>query len=305
MPDPVSAPPGSHIDVAISANGTQLIRSYSIVDVSADGRRLAISVLQTESSRGGSTQMHRLCAGQPIRLRGPVQNFALTVGASRYLLVAGGIGITALIGMAAALRRAGADYRLVYLGRNRSRMPYLDDVHRMHGERLTVHVSEDSGVMDIDDLLCSVDAATELYMCGPADLMQAIRLAWSQRRLPEANLRFETFGAGAATAPFLVRVPRLGRETVVSPEQTMLEALTGIGVDVMSDCLKGECGLCAVDVLAVQGAVEHRDVFYSRDQQLSNRRLCACVSRVVAAPHVTQGDAQRSTARPAISIDIR
>jgi vanillate O-demethylase ferredoxin subunit len=60
----------------------------------------------------------------------------------------------------------------------------------------------------------------------------------------------------------------------------VLEALEGAGVDVLSDCKRGECGLCALDMLRVEGQVDHRDVFLSGAEKEHGRRLCTCVSRV-------------------------
>ncbi|WP_392668491.1 2Fe-2S iron-sulfur cluster-binding protein [Streptomyces sp. LN785] len=44
----------------------------------------------------------------------------------------------------------------------------------------------------------------------------------------------------------MVSVPALGVEATVGAGQSMLEALEEAGVDVMSDCRKGECDLCQV-----------------------------------------------------------
>ncbi len=51
------------------------------------------------------------------RSRSRSNDFPLRLGATRYVLLAGGVGITAMIGMAGAAARAGADYRFVYAGR--------------------------------------------------------------------------------------------------------------------------------------------------------------------------------------------
>jgi hypothetical protein len=42
-------------------------------------------------------------------------------------------------------------------------------------------------------------------------------------------------------------------------------------------------GLCEVRVLALEGDIDHRDVFYSDRQKDARRKLCCCVSRVVTA----------------------
>ena len=52
------------------------------------------------------------------RITQPLQNFPLRVGAQRYVLLAGGIGITAIANMAAVLRNVKADYTFVYAGRS-------------------------------------------------------------------------------------------------------------------------------------------------------------------------------------------
>jgi ferredoxin len=67
----------------------------------------------------------------------------------------------------------------------------------------------------------------------------------------------------------------------VPERRTMLSALREKGVHVMYDCLRGECGLCAVDVLEAEGQIDHRDVFLSEEERAEGRKICTCVSRVV------------------------
>ena len=76
-------------------------------------------------------------------------------------------------------------------------------------------------------------------------------------------------------------IPRFGLELVVGEHESMLDVLVRAGAEVLSDCQRGECGLCAVDVLACSGVVDHRDFFFSERQKGENKKLCACVSRVV------------------------
>ena len=53
---------------------------------------VALSVLLSPTSRGGSAAMHALEPGAALRATEPLQNFPLGVGAARYVLLAGGIG---------------------------------------------------------------------------------------------------------------------------------------------------------------------------------------------------------------------
>ncbi|MCM3687623.1 PDR/VanB family oxidoreductase [Kocuria rosea] len=299
---PRPAKPGEHVDVRVLIHGEQAVRSYSVVDATDDGGRLAISVFRTPASRGGSVFMHGLVPGQVLEITQPLQNFPLRVGAPSYVLLAGGIGITAIAGMAALLRRLGADYRLVYVARSRAAMAYAEELAALHGERLQAHVDDEGTSLDVGALLAGVPRDAELYMCGPIRLMDAVRRGWAERRLDPTNLRYETFGNSGwfEAEPFVVRVPRLGVETVVGSDESMLEALERECVDMMSDCRRGECGLCQVKVLDLHGTVDHRDVFYSDRQKAPNTRMCCCVSRAVSG---AAGDAGSRSAA-VVTVDV-
>lgn len=280
---PQVARAGEHIDLHVEIDGVQSVRSYSIVDTSPDGSELSITVFHTPTSRGGSTFMHSLQPGDRLRITTPQQDFPLRIGAGRYLLLAGGIGVTAMVGMARTLVQARAEVRMVYVGRSRSAMAYVEELQELLGDRLTVHADDVDGRLDVSGLVDQADHRTELYMCGPIRLMDAVRRAWAASDLDQTNLRFETFGNSGWFEPeaFRVRIPRLGVETDVGPDESILEALERDGVEMMFDCRKGECGICQVKILQLEGRCDHRDVFHSERQKQAGERMCVCVSRAV------------------------
>lgn len=301
---PKHAEPGSHVDLTVTINGEQEKRSYSVVESLDGGKTLAISVFKAPVSRGGSVFMHTLKPGATLRITQPLQNFPLRVGAERYVLLAGGIGITAILNMAAVLRNVKADYTVVYAGRSRAAMAYLTDLQDLHGARLQVHVDDEGSSLDVNALIGGIDPGTELYMCGPIRLMDAVRRGWTERELALPDLRYETFGNSGWYDPeeFLVRIPRLGIEAKVGQGRSMLEALEDAGVDMMFDCRKGECGLCEVRILNLDGAVDHRDVFYSERQQHAQEKMCCCVSRAVSSATGSRTDSLRTPA--VVTIDV-
>ena len=77
----------------------------------------------------------------------------------------------------------------------------------------------------------------------------------------------------------------------------LLDALQAQGIEVLSECQRGECGLCVLDVLALDGEIEHRDVFLSPSDKAANRHICSCVSRVRG--HITIDSAYRADRLPA------
>jgi vanillate O-demethylase ferredoxin subunit len=303
---PKKAEPGSHVDLKVMIDGEQDKRSYSVVESSEDGKRLVISVMKAPQSRGGSLFMHTLKPGDILEITQPLQNFPLRVGAERYILLAGGIGITAMINMARVLKNLKADYTFVYAGRTRAAMAYLPELQELHGENLVVHVDDEGTSLKVDELVASADLDTELYMCGPIRLMDVVRRAWTERELNLPNLRYETFGNSGWYDPeeFIVRIPRLGVEAKVGQGRSMLETLEDAGVDMMFDCRKGECGLCEVRILELDGAVDHRDVFYSERQQHAAAKMCCCVSRAVTSKTGAKSDADPRRGPAVVTIDV-
>ena len=248
--------------------------------------------------------MHSLTAGAELELTTPLQNFPLRIGAQRYVLIAGGVGITAITAIAATLRRVGADYTLIFAARSRGAMAFVDELEALHGERLVVHAGDQ--ILDVPALVADIangPASTEIYMCGPIGLMDAVRQAWADHGLPEPNLRYETFGNSGryAAEDFVVRIPRLGVETVVGSGESMLDALERSGVDAMYDCRKGECGLCQVDVLDHDGELDHRDVFLQRQAEIRIAQDRARASpESPAARGLPEPDAGNARPRPSL-----
>ena len=275
-----SVPFGGHINVGVLANGRHDTRSYSLLGAQDGWYRIAVK--RDREGRGGSEYMWSLKPGARLIISNPRTNFPLDFGRPDYLLLAGGIGITPLYGMALALAR-GANVRLAYAARNADDLAFLGELRSALGERLTTHVSSRGQRPNLAALLESVAPGGLAMICGPLRMLDEAKRVWKALDRPVADLRFETFGSSGAHAPepFTVRVPQLNREILVPENRSMLEALAEAGVEVMSDCKRGECGVCAINVLSVEGTVDHRDVFFSEHQKSQNKKICACVSRAI------------------------
>ena len=277
----VATTPGSHIDIVVDIDGRSQLRSYSLVGPCADGC-YRIAVKRLRNSRGGSAAMWRLQAGQRLTISPPSNSFELSYGRPEYLLLAGGIGITPIYTMALALLQAGANFRLLYAARRRDELALVDELARHIGNRLQVFIDDEGQGIDIAGEIARLDPRGELYMCGPFGMLEAAKRHWHEAARPAAQLRYETFGSsgGFASVPFRINIPRLGLEIDVPANRSMLEALEEAGVDMIFGCRRGECGLCALPILAAPVGVDHRDVFFSAEEKAANGRLCTCVSRV-------------------------
>src|SRR6478672_2860222 len=157
-PASARAQPGTHIDIRVDLGDHSDTRSYSIVSSNDDGSQITVSVLLSPQSRGGSAFMHALRPGDTVMTTQPLQNFPLRIGAQRYVLLAGGIGITAIVGMARVLKAMKADYTLIFVGRTRPSMAYLTDLQQTHGERLRVYVDDEGNSLDVVGLINEIGA---------------------------------------------------------------------------------------------------------------------------------------------------
>jgi ferredoxin-NADP reductase len=277
--------PGSHLQLQLLVNGRPQQRSYSLVG-EADGQRWRIAVKRLDDGRGGSRAMWQLAAGDRLQLSGPHNHFPLDLGAPAYLLVAGGIGITPLLGMAQVLAgrclQLGRPLRMLYGVRSEAELAYGETLHACLGERLHAAIATQ---LDFAAEIAALPPGAQMYVCGPVPMLDAARRAWEASGRPATDLRYETFGNSGRLAPqaFRVRIPRHALDITVPADCSLLDALELAGVEAVSDCKRGECGLCTLDVLALDGEIDHRDVFLSEHEKQENTRLCACVSRVVGS----------------------
>lgn len=275
--------PGAHLRVKVRVEGREEVRSYSLLDTGVDDGRYRIAVKRIDDGLGGSRYLRTLAAGDEIVVSQPHNQFELGAQAVSCTLVAGGVGITALLGMARALAGGSRPVRFHYAVRTQDEAAFAGLLRSWLGDRFELHVSGQGGRLDLRRVVANMDAQGELYVCGPIGMLEAARLAWKEAGRPASLLRFESFAASGhhPNRAFTAVLPRFGLEIEVPAHQSLLGALEQAGIPVLSDCLRGECGLCAVDVLGCDSALDHRDVFMSEAQKAGNRRLCACVSRPV------------------------
>lgn len=272
--------PGAHIDV--ECGSAELSRQYSLCGDPADERALEIAVLREAAGRGGSAWVHgQVRVGDRLKIRGPRNHFRLDESAQRLILIAGGIGITPVSAMARRAHALGIEYQLHYCGRARAGMAMLDELAALHGGRLHVHVSGEGSRLDLQALLATPEAGTQIYACGPVHMLDA--LAQACAAWPEDALRVEHFVSTVGTLDpareqaFEVELKDSGFTIPVRADQTLLAALRAANVDIQSDCEEGLCGSCEVRVLS--GQVDHRDVVLTRAEREANRQMMSCCSR--------------------------
>lgn len=269
--------PGAHVDVQLP-DGSK--RSYSLID-SAGGwaapGAYRLGVRLETGGKGGSQHMHALASGDRLRVSAPKNGFALDVSKAPALLVAGGIGITPLVSMAAALTAQGRDWRMIHAARHRGAVAFSGE---LPADRVTWHLDDVAGgPADLGPVLGAAAPGTHLYVCGPRPMIDAARAHAEAAGFTPDRIHFELFEAAAPEAgdqPFEVEIND-SRVFTVPAGQTILQVLEAGGVDIMYDCRRGDCGICRTDVRA--GTPDHRDVVLSQSERDSGKVMQICVSR--------------------------
>jgi vanillate O-demethylase ferredoxin subunit len=276
---------GAHVEVTLPDGQT---RPYSLIDfdaTSAAPDTYHLGVLLETEGRGGSMHMHALSLGDTVTLAAPKTDFPLHDGPEPALLIAGGIGVTPMISMATALKAQGRPYRLVYAGRSAATMAFADRLAAQHGAALTLHHDDAAGgPLDLRALIGSAAPGTQVYVCGPRPMIEAAREIATAAGLP---VHFESFDAVTpqeGDTAFEVEVASTGAVFTIPPGRTIVEVLEEAGMDLMHDCLRGDCGICQTEVLA--GVPDHRDVVLTDAERAEGKLIHICVSRA-KSPRLT------------------
>ncbi len=277
---------GAHVRVQVALPGGDDWRDYSLINLSTERDTTVavdeyrIAVLKEAEGRGGSEFMHHVQSGDELVLEVPKNDFPLAPE-GRAVLVAGGIGVTPLLSMATERKRTGAQWRMVYAGRNRELMAFLPELQAMAGDALELHVdAERGGPLDVAALLDGCSAQDRLYVCGPKPLLDAVLAASEARGWEAGRVHFELFTTPLPQAgdhAFEVVLAQSGMTLTVPADRTILDCLIDAGVDPLYDCQRGECGVCTVAV--IEGEIDHRDYFLSDKEKASGKLMQVCVSR--------------------------
>ena len=274
--------PGSHLTVQVPGGAR---RNYSLCGDPARADVYKIAVKRDAQGRGGSRS---LCDGvQPgdvLQVSAPRNNFCLHPRATRFLFIAGGIGITPILSMVRHLKsQQNSNFKLIYCTRDADSTAFLAE---LTSPEFAPHVLVHHDHGDINNAfdfwpLFETPGDAHVYCCGPRGLMDAV--ADMSGHWPSGSIHFESFGVDAsiysANTAFTVHLKKSGANVPVTADQSILEALRACGHRVPSSCESGTCGSCRTLLLA--GEAEHRDMVLSDEEKAT--QIMVCVSRAKSA----------------------
>ena len=267
--------PGAHIDLHL-ANG--MIRTYSLCNDPADNARYIFAVKREANGRGGSVHLHdEVREGDAIGVSLPRGGLQLAPHLSRFVFVAGGIGVTPFLSAAAQLRRTGRDAFTLHMI-TRGPPPLADLLASMiDSGHAVVHDTAVTGRPDIAALVGLAATDTGIGCRGPETMISDFEQAacgWFAEHVHVERFVAPPLPVNPQARPYTLVLARSGRDIAVGAGESMLQALTTLGVDVPTSCCGGICGACRVGWL--EGEPVHRDRALSPAER--TRSLLVCVA---------------------------
>jgi ring-1,2-phenylacetyl-CoA epoxidase subunit PaaE len=271
-------------------------RTYSIVSAPAE-KGLRIGVRVHENGLMSRHLAHDVRSGDLLEVGTPMGRFRTEIDPLRahtYVAFAAGSGITPVLSIAAAIlaREPKARFELFYGNRSISRTMFLEEVLALKNryiERFAVNflmsreqqpASWLNGRIDGDKIrefaraLPEVGAADEYLVCGPGDMVDAVRTALLELNAT-SRVRFERFASGtakpievltktesAAAAPVLamISVTMDGRRRTfpMSPaDPSVLDAAERAGMELPFSCRAGICATCRTRITDGAAVMTH------------------------------------------------
>lgn len=272
--------PGSNVTVNMDGETRRIKNQYSLISSPTQVDAYEISVLRVEDSRGGSEFMHtRVAPGDTMYIQPPNNEFSIYDLAKKHLLIAGGIGITPYLSMAAELTARGDEFELHYAIRSKERGAYVDRLEDLYPEQLQTYQSNLGQRIKLNELLANQPLGTHLYVCGPERMIDDVLELARQAGWPEEYLHRERFVGPPPGDPFEVTLAESDTKVQVGPDESILEAVEQIGVEPDFGCRGGVCGRCETTVLNLRGEIQHNDEYLTDEERESGQHIMICRSR--------------------------
>jgi ferredoxin-NADP reductase len=283
--------PGAHIQIDVTPeSGKQEIRAYSLIggvagdDDPANTYRIAVE-RRADGAGGSRFLCDQVAVGSALGISSPRNDFALETHRANRLLIAGGIGIAPIYAMARRLQRQGLAFELAYIARDADEMAYRDEIAALASGHVIFHAEAGAAApLDVKGLVKKLAYPSEVYVCGSYALNQSVVAAAGAAGLSRLQIHEQCFAPPPVVRPenteFDVVLRRSGLEFHVPEDASILETMLMHGHRPKFYCGRGECGICPMDVVSVDGPIEHRDHILKPAEKAQDKRMCICVSRI-------------------------
>lgn len=297
---------GQYVTVGADVDGHRLERCYTISSAATEPARLEITVKRVPGGPMSTWLADRLVPGGRVHVRGPLGRFTSAEHpAAKYLFLSAGSGITPLMSMTRTLAGDGSEPDIVFVhsARTPRDIVFRAELETLAAGGLRAHaVCEDDApgsaerwdgprgrvTLSLLQALAPDLREREVFVCGPAGYMAAMRDLLADAGADPARCHEESFALAGTSAPVppageggtgtgvAVRFARTGRTVDCPPGTTLLQAGLAAGVPLPSSCGEGLCGTCKSTLL--EGEVDMRHNGGIRPREIAQGSVLLCCS---------------------------
>jgi ferredoxin-NADP reductase len=146
-------------------------------------------------------RIRELTPGTPALLEGPLGAFTAAGPHDKYLMVAGGIGITPIRALIESLAAAGRDIVLLYSVKTANDLVFASELRALTAHchfilsRHAENTEHERGRIDLGMLARLVPDVRdrEVFICGPQPMMKAVADALSELQVRKSSIHYEQF----------------------------------------------------------------------------------------------------------------
>ena len=309
---------GQNITIRARLNGEEIRRSYSICSSPLENE-LRIAVKKVPEGLFSSHANDRLQKGEELDVLPPTGKFYTELDSSQcknYLAFAAGSGITPILSLIKATLaiEPGSQFTLVYGNRHRPSIIFreqLESLKNCYIDRFALHhilsrekmdTPLNQGRIDVQkceaicDKLIDLDSMDEVFICGPGEMIFAVKDWLGQKGIDPKKVHFELFNTQEARPgdrkPETPEVKELleGRISQVTIKldgvshdfglpfdgETVLDAALREGADLPFACKGGVCCTCRARL--TEGQVEMELNYALETEELAAGFILTCQS---------------------------
>lgn len=315
--------PGQYLTLSTGLSGADASRCYSISSAATGPGALELTVKRLPGGPGSGWLHETVGPGALVPVHGPLGSFTPTgLGDGspprdgvKYLFLAAGSGITPLMAITRTLLAGGINRTDETGAVETGAVPDVVLLNSIHAPADLVFADELRGIQASTgvrvEVLCSngamrhgrLDAELlralvpdlgerEVYACGPAGYLDAVRAMLDAAGCDPARRHEESFDIGAqpaadttsgltapevATGSFSVEFARSGRTIDCPADSFVLDAALAVGIPLPSSCTLGMCGTCKSTMLGGSVAMNHAGGI--RPKEIAAGKILICCSK--------------------------
>jgi len=312
---------GQSITLKKQFNGEEIRRSYSICSSPFDGE-LRIGIKQVENGLFSTFANNELRQGEELEVMTPNGHFYTELNADNsknYIAFAAGSGITPILSIikTTLITEPKSKFTLVYGNKNSGSVMFLEDIEALKNqyvERFTVfhilsresvdvpllngRISAEKCLEFFDKKLIDPKKVDELFVCGPEDMILAVKDTMVKHGVDAKHIHFELFTtpasaqiehktqAGAASSPQKDAVSSSNVSVKIDGityqmnlpfgGDSILDAALKTGADLPFACKGGVCCTCRAKV--TKGSVSMDMNFSLEDDEVEKGYILTCQS---------------------------